>query len=275
MVEHPAGAQTLSNERLRAGRAPFLGESGRQRLWLLASLAVFFGAWELAGRWPVSPAFPPASETVLALFRMVRSGSLLRAYADTLQPLLLGIGFSAAAGIGFGLAMGLSRTVEWLTLPVVIVLQSAPMAAIIPLITYVYGIGLTAKVLAVVILAVPVIAMNSYKGIRHTSPSLLEMCRAFLGTRRQEILKIVLPHAGALIFAGLRLGVAMGFIGVVIAELLITPTGIGDLITYHSSVADYAEMFAAIGSIVAVAALTIHGLERLERRIFPPEMRAS
>jgi sulfonate transport system permease protein len=206
---------------------------------------------------------------------MARSGSLLRAYADTLQPLLLGVGLSAAAGIGFGVAMGLSRTVEWLALPVVVVLQSAPMAAIIPLITYVYGIGLTAKVLAVVILAVPVIAMNSYKGIRNTNPSLLEMCRAFLGTRRQEILKIVLPHAGALIFAGLRLGVAMGFIGVVIAELLITPTGVGDLITYHSSVADYAEMFAAIGSIVALAALTIHGLERLERRIFPPEMRAS
>jgi NitT/TauT family transport system permease protein len=205
---------------------------------------------------------------------MARSGALFRAYADTLQPLLLGVALSAAAGIGFGVAMGLSRTVEWLALPVVVVLQSAPMAAIIPLITYVYGIGLTAKVLAVVILAVPVIAMNSYKGIRNTNPSLLEMCRAFLGTRRQEILKIVLPHAGALIFTGLRLGIAMGFIGVVIAELLITPTGVGDLITYHSSVADYAEMFAAIGSIVALAALTIHGLERLERRIFPPEMRA-
>jgi NitT/TauT family transport system permease protein len=205
---------------------------------------------------------------------MARSGALFRAYADTLQPLLLGVALSAAAGIGFGVAMGLSRTVEWLTLPIVVVLQSAPMAAIIPLITFVYGIGLTAKVLAVVILAVPVIAMNSYKGIRNTNPSLLEMCRAFLGTRRQEILKIVLPHAGALIFTGLRLGIAMGFIGVVIAELLITPTGVGDLITYHSSVADYAEMFAAIGSIVALAALTIHGLERLERRIFPPEMRA-
>ena len=107
------------------------------------------------------------------------------------------------------------------------------------MITYVYGIGLTAKVLAVTVLAVPVIAMNSYKGIRNTSPSLLEMCRSFLGTRGQAVRKIVLPHAGGLIFAGLRLGVAMGFIGVVIAELLITPTGVGDLITYHLSVADY------------------------------------
>ena len=47
-----------------------------------------------------------------------------------------------------------------------------------------------------------------------------------------------------MIFAGLRLGVAAGFIGVVLAELLITPTGIGDLITYHRAVADYAEMYA-------------------------------
>jgi ABC-type nitrate/sulfonate/bicarbonate transport system permease component len=65
----------------------------------------------------------------------------------------------------------------------------------------------------------------------------------------------------------------MGFIGIVIAELLITPTGIGDLITYHSSVADYPKMFAAIVSIILLAALTIQALERLEQRLFPPEMR--
>ena len=115
--------------------------------------------------------------------------------------------------------------------------------------------------------------MNSYKGIRNTNPSLIQMCRAFLGTRRQEVIKIILPHAAALIFAGLRLGLAMGFIGIVIAELLITPTGIGDLITYNSSVADYPKMFAAIASIVLFAALTIQALERLERKLFPPEMR--
>ncbi|HEX6801839.1 MAG TPA: ABC transporter permease subunit, partial [Candidatus Binatia bacterium] len=159
------------------------------------------------------------------------------------------------------------------SLPIFIVLQAAPMAAIIPLITYMYGIGVLSKVLAVVVLAAPVIVMNSYKGIRNTNPSLIQMCRAFLGTKGQEVVKIVLPHAAALIFAGLRLGVAMGFIGIVIAELLITPTGIGDLITYSSSVADYPQMFAAIVSIIIIAALTIHGLERLEHRLFPPEIR--
>jgi len=240
--------------------------------WRIFSFGLVFGLWELAGRWPISAAFPSFTSTLFALAGMIADGSLFKAYLSTLQPLVVGIVLCGIAGIGFGIGMGLSRTIEWISLPVFIILQAAPMAAIIPLITYTYGIGLTAKVLAVMVLAAPVIVMNSYKGIRNTNPSLIQMCRAFLGTRTQEVLKIILPHAGALIFAGLRLGLAMGFIGIVIAELLITPTGIGDLITYHSSVANYAEMFAAIGSIVAVAAITIHGLERLERRLFPAEL---
>jgi NitT/TauT family transport system permease protein len=241
--------------------------------WQLISFALVFGIWEVAGRWPISLAFPSFSRTLLALFSMIADGSLAKAYLITLQPLVIGIALSSIVGIGLGLAMGLSRSVEWFTLPVMIVLQAAPMAAIIPLLTYMYGIGLTSKVLAVVVLASPVIVMNSYKGIRNANPSLIEMCRAFLGTRRQEIVKIILPHASALIFAGLRLGLAMGFIGIVIAELLITPTGIGDLITYNSSVADYPNMFAAIVSIIIFAALTIHALERIERKLFPPEIR--
>jgi NitT/TauT family transport system permease protein len=239
------------------------------RGWQLASFALFFGLWELAGRWPLSPAFPPFSLTVRALWQMAADGSLGKAYLITAQPLVIGIALCAATGIAFGIGMGLSRAVEWLSLPVFVILQAAPMAAIIPLLTYMYGIGLTSKVLAVIMLAAPVIVMNSYKGIRNTPPSLLQMCRSFQGTRRQEIVKIVLPHAAALIFAGLRLGLAMGFIGIVIAELLITPTGIGDLITYNSSVADYPKMFAAIASIVTVAAVSLHLLERLERRWFP------
>ncbi len=206
---------------------------------------------------------------------MAENGSLAKAYFSTLQPLVIGIALCGIAGISLGVAIGLSRTMEWLTLPAIIILQAAPMAAIIPLITYIYGIGITAKVLAVVFLAAPVVVMNSYRGIRNTNPSLIQMCRAFLGTRRQQILKIILPHAAAMIFAGLRLGLAMGFIGIIIAELLITPTGIGDLITYHSSVADYPEMFAAIASFILVAAAAIHLLERLEQRLFPPEIRGS
>ncbi len=240
-------------------------------LWRLLSLAVVFCAWEIAGRVPISIAFPTFGETMAALWRMTLDGRMTKAYALTLEPLFIGVGLSAVCGVFCGVLMGLSRTFEWFAAPVFIVAQAAPMAALIPLVTFVYGIGVLAKVVTVVILAAPVIVLNAYKAVRNTSPSLLQMCRAFLGTRRQQIVKVVLPDASPLIFAGLRLGVAAGFIGVILAELLITPTGVGDLITYHRSVAEYAEMYAAIFSIVVFAAVTVSLLERAEVSLFRPE----
>jgi NitT/TauT family transport system permease protein len=123
----------------------------------------------------------------------------------------------------------------------------------------------------VVILAAPIIVLNSYKAVRNVSISLVQMCRSFQGNRLQEIIKIIIPDASPMIFSGLRLGVAAGFIGVILAELLITPTGIGDLITYHRSVAEYAEMYAAIFSIIVFAAFSVGLLERAETTFLRPE----
>lgn len=242
-------------------------------LWPLSSLVILFAAWEVAGMVPISIAFPTFSATLAAFFEMVLDGSMIYAYFLTLQPLILGVIISAVLGVVIGIAMGLSVKTEWFVAPVFIVLQAAPMAALVPLVTFVYGIGLTAKTLAVIMLALPVIVLNSYKAVRHVNPSLVAMCRSFQGTRLQQISKIIIPDASAVIFAGLRLGIAAGFIGVMLAELLITPTGVGDLITYHRSVANYAHMYAAVASIIVVSTFTLAGLQRFEIAFLRPEKR--
>jgi ABC-type nitrate/sulfonate/bicarbonate transport system permease component len=239
----------------------------------VASLGFLFLIWEIAGRVPISYAFPTFLETLSAFLTMLFDGSLFMAYGSTLQPLIIGIVISGAVGVALGIVMGLSRTAEWLVAPLFIVLQSAPMAALIPLITFVYGIGLTAKTLAVIMLALPVIVLNGYKAVRNANPSLVAMCYSFQGTKLQQITKVIIPDASPVIFAGLRLGLAAGFIGVILAELLITPTGIGDLITYHRSVANYAEMYAAVVSIILVSTLTLAALEAFEVRVLRPEKR--
>jgi ABC-type nitrate/sulfonate/bicarbonate transport system permease component len=241
----------------------------------LASAIIVMAAWEYAGRVPISPAFPTFLETMHVLGGMIADGSLLAAFWITLQPLALGLLVSVVVGIALGVLMGLSRGAEWLAAPVFIIAQSAPLAALIPVLTLAYGIGLTAKVLTVCIMAMPVIVLNSLNAVRHTPASLLEMGRAFLGSRRQLIVKIILPAASPMIFAGLRLGCAAGFIGAVLAELLITPTGIGDLITYNQSIAEYPKMYAAIFSIIAFAVLFIEGLERVEVTFFRPDKRGA
>jgi NitT/TauT family transport system permease protein len=244
---------------------------GGMILWQLASIALFCGLWEVGGRIPISPAFPSFTATALAFRDMAADGSLPSAFATTLQPLVIGLAISTLLGVGLGVLMGLRHGAEWCAAPVFIVLQASPMAALIPLITFVYGIGLTSKVLAVCLLALPVIALNGYKAVRNVNPSLLAMAHSFLGTPWQRVVKIILPDASPVIFAGLRLGVSAGFIGVILAELLITPTGIGDLITYHRSIANYAEMYAAIASVILFSALTLALLQRIEVALFRPE----
>ena len=262
-------ASTLQRRTGRTAASP-----GINPLMLRAgSILVVLLLWEWGGTVPVSIAFPKCSETLVAFGEMLADGTFADAYAETALPLIVGVLLTAVGGITAGLVMGLSPRVEWLGLPVFIVLQASPSAAIIPLITFIYGIGFAAKVFAVVLLAAPVIVLNSYRGIANTPRSLLEMSNAFLASRWQQIAKIVVPAGSGLIFAGLRLGLAQGFTGAVLAELLITPTGVGDLITYNRSVADYPRMFAAILSIILVASVSITLLQRLEQRLFRPEMR--
>ncbi|MBF0277272.1 MAG: ABC transporter permease [SAR324 cluster bacterium] len=239
--------------------------------WRLLSILIFFSAWEIAGRVPISPAFPTFIDTMEGLFRMISDGSFFEKYMITLKPLLVGVFITCFFGITFGVSMGLSDRIDWLGQPVFIVLQAAPVSALIPMITYVYGIGFTSKIIAVCILAMPVVVLNSINAVRNANTSLIEMSRSFQGTRMQEVFKVILPDASPMIFAGLRLGVAGGFVGIVLAELLITPTGIGDLISYHRSVANYAEMYATVLSIILLAAATVRFFERLEVRLFRPE----
>lgn len=234
----------------------------------LLSAAIIFGAWEIAGRIPVSYAFPTFLDSMAALAEMAVDGRLWEAYAETLRPLIVGVAISTVLGIALGLWIGLSDFFDWLVSPIFIVMQSAPLAALIPLLVMAYGIGLTSKVFVVCIMAMPVIVLNTAGAVRHTPESMKEMCKSFLGSRTDMLLKIIIPAASPLIFSGLRLGVSAGFIGAILAELKITPTGVGDIITFSRSIADYPSMYAAIFSIIVLAVLFLNLLERTEKTLF-------
>lgn len=240
----------------------------RSLLLKLLSAAIVFGAWEIAGRVPLSYAFPTFLDSMAALARMTFDGSIFVAYAETLSPLVIGIAISTFVGIGTGLWIGLSTRFEWLFAPIFVVMQAAPLAALIPILVMVYGIGLSSKVFVVCIMAMPVIVLNTAAAVRNTPTSLKEMASSFLAKDHEILWRIILPAASPMIFSGLRLGVSAGFIGAILAELKITPTGVGDIITFSRSIADYPSMYAAIFSIILLAVLFLNLLGTLENKLF-------
>ena len=240
-------------------------------IWRVFSFFIVFSIWELAGRADISIAFPPFSKVLVAFVEMIFSGEFFVAYSDSLPPLLTGLFITIIGGVIIGISIGLVRSAEWFIMPLLIIFQTAPVSALIPMLTYIYGISDTSKIVAIVILGMPLVALNSYKGIQATNPSLLEMSKSFLASRLDTILFVILPSAQKMIFAGLRLGISGAFIGIVLAELLITPTGIGDLITYNRFIARYDKMFATIVSILAIAGLTLSLMRVFEDWLFPSE----
>ncbi len=218
----------------------------------LLSALVVFGAWEIAGRVPVSYAFPTLLESMTAMVRMTVDGSIFEACAETLRPLAIGVLISTILGSGIGLWIGLSARFEWLFAPIFVVMQ----AALIPILVMVYGICLTSKVFVVCIMAIPVIVLNTAAAVRNTPASLKEMATSFLARDRDVLLKIILPAASPMIFSGLRLGVSAGFIGAILSELKITLTGVGDIITYSRSIAD-SNVSKTYGDVQALKELSL------------------
>ena len=172
---------TAQRRPLPSGPGLRLWQSGLR--WNILSVAIFALIWEFAARSGFNFAFPTFTATMAALWSMIADGSMGAAYLRTMEPLVIGLIISLTVGISAGVAMGLRQTVEWITLPVFFVMQAAPMAALNPLVTFVHGIGLTSKVLAVVMLSMPVVAMNRYKAVRNVPSSMVAMCASYAGVR--------------------------------------------------------------------------------------------
>ena len=80
----------------------------RPLLLKIISALIVFTAWEIAGRVPVSFAFPTFIESMAAFWVLIIEGTLFVAFAETLKPLVVGVLISAFLGIGIGLWVGLS-----------------------------------------------------------------------------------------------------------------------------------------------------------------------
>jgi NitT/TauT family transport system permease protein len=233
----------------------------------LASLVAFLLLWEWAAGARISFNFPAPGATVRALWELLASGGLLSATATSARSLLLGFGAATLLGVPFGLLMGVVRPIGSVARVYLDLLIALPTAALIPLVILTFGINILSSAAIVFIFSVPFIAMNAYGGVRDVQARLVEMARSFNASWEQLFAWIVLPSATPLILAGLRYGLSRAFVGLIIAELLLSPFGIGRLIMVSGSMFEYDRMFAVVlwTVLLAVGALALVG--RLEARL--------
>jgi NitT/TauT family transport system permease protein len=214
----------------------------------------------------VSFNFPSPLATLVALLALVRSGALLTATLTSAQSLLLGFGAAVLLGVPLGLLMGVVRPLGRVGRVYLDLLIALPTAALVPLVILSVGINVVSSAVIVFAFSAPFVTMNAYGGVRDVRPRLLEMAEAFHASWAQRFARIVVPSALPMILAGVRYGLARAFVGLIVAELLLSPFGLGRLIIASRSMFEHDRMFATVLWTVLLAAAALAALGRLEAR---------
>jgi NitT/TauT family transport system permease protein len=232
-----------------------------------ASLVAFLALWQWAAWVPVSFNFPTPWATLVSLADLLRSGALLQATATSLQSLALGLGAAIVVGVPLGLLMGVVRGFGRVARVYIDLLIALPTAALIPLVILSFGISIVSSAVIVFVFSAPFITMNAYGGVRDTRPRLVEMARAFGASWFQLFSRVVVPSALPMILAGMRLGLSRAFLGLIVAELLLSPFGLGKLIISSRSMFEHDKMFATVVWTLILSGAALALLARLETRM--------
>jgi len=120
--------------------------------------------------------------------------------------------------------------------PYLIALNSLPKTALAPVLIVWLGNNMKTIIVCAILLAVFGTIISLYAGFITTSPGKLLLVRTLGGTKKDGLLKVVLPENFPAIISSMKVNIGLCLVGVIIGEFLAANTGLGYLIIYGSQV---------------------------------------
>jgi ABC-type nitrate/sulfonate/bicarbonate transport system permease component len=195
-------------------------------------------------------------------------------YADAWASLMRAIpGFviGTVVGVALGLAAGIARNFDEMLSPLVFLTYPVPKIVMLPVFMLWFGIGDLSKVLIIALACFYPSFINAYYGARATPRILVWSARNMGATQAQIFRRVVLPGALPLIFAGMRVALALSFIVMFATEMINARSGLGHLIREAENGLRFDLMYVALLAI-AILGYTGDRLLRLAReRLLPWE----
>jgi ABC-type nitrate/sulfonate/bicarbonate transport system permease component len=178
---------------------------------------------------------PPPTTIAITAASLIGSGELLYHLLASLRREGMAFLFSLTA-VPIGIAMGWSRIVHAQLDPVIEVLRPIPPLAWIPLSILWFGIGDQQNEFIIFLGMFFPILINTIDGVRNVERNLIRAARS-LGAREHNVLtRVVLQAALPRIVTGVRIGLGVGWMALVAAELVGASSGLGFLINDARSV---------------------------------------
>jgi ABC-type nitrate/sulfonate/bicarbonate transport system permease component len=213
-----------------------------------ALLAVLL-LWQLASLWGL-PDYVLSPLAILKHFFVALGSPEL--YADigaSLGRALPGFVIGSALGVALGLAAGVSRLFDGAFSPVVFLTYPVPKIVMLPIFMIWFGIGDLSKVLIIALACFYPVFINAYTGVRQTRTILVWSALNMGATPAQVFRRVVLPSAAPMIFASLRVSLALSFIVMFAAEMINAQSGLGHMIRVAENSLRFDLMYVSLAAI--------------------------
>ncbi len=208
------------------------------RLWTIgariASPIALIVIWQVASTVGLlSPRILAApSDIVATAVRLIESGELITGIAVSFLRVVAGFSIAVFVGITLALISGLSRLGEAVIDPPIQMLKAMPFLGLLPLFILWFGIGEAPKIGLVAFGAIFPIYLTLHGGIRGIDRKLIEAGQTLdLGTAG-IIRHIIIPGALPSLLVGIRYGLSVAWLSLVVGEQINASSGLGYIITY-------------------------------------------
>jgi ABC-type nitrate/sulfonate/bicarbonate transport system permease component len=217
-------------------------------------LLLLAAGWELAARLGIVSqlAMPPLSSVVLAWVEMIRSGELFVNGAASLWRAGTGLVLAIVVGAALGIAMAWWRPVNAALGPLVEMFYPMPKSALIPVTVLWLGFGDGSKILLIFLGCMLPVTIGAFNGARGSDQALVWSARSMGASRLRMLWDVVVPSALPEMLNGIRTALALAFILLVSAELIVAREGLGYLIGFLGANGTYDAMFAVVLTVACL-----------------------
>lgn len=237
-------------------------------VYSILGLGALIGLWSLgthllAANIPLAAMLAP-SATFQSLYELLLSGQLTNHSLQSLQRVLVGLSLALLIGVPVGLAVGASKVFENVSGTAFQFLRMISPLSWMPIAVMVFGIGDAPIYFLLSFAAVWPIMLNTVAGVRQLDPKWLMLAKSLSATRREVLLRIIMPGILGHILTGVRLAIGVIWIVLVPCEMLGVSSGLGYFILDTRDRMAYSELMAVIVLIGALGFM----LDSLMQRVY-------
>lgn len=202
------------------------------QLRYLVGIPILFFGWELGVRfgWINGNLFPAPTAVVRALIDLAQAGLLWRDVQASVVRVTVGFLIAAAVAIALGMALGRSKRIAPYLMPLIELVRPISVIAWIPLAILWFGLGDKSAWFIIFLGAFFPIFTNTFAGAQSVAKIHVQVAQCFGAGRWLFIRKVLFPSALPYIVAGLRVGLGVGWMCVIAAELIAATSGLGYMI---------------------------------------------